>query len=58
MVSAALIAAITGIAGITHVKIPHLFICHAHVMSVPHIIGTTVHDSYILVRPSPASYTT
>ena len=37
---------------------PHLFICHAHVTNVPYIIGTSVRDPYILVRPSPASYTT
>ena len=41
-----------------YVKMPHIFICHAHVTSVPHIIGTSVRDPYILVRPSPASYTT
>ena len=26
------------IAGMPHVKMPHLFICHAHVTNVPHII--------------------
>ena len=37
---------------------PHLFICHAHVTNVPQIIGTSVRDPYILVRSSPALYTT
>ena len=37
-------------------KMPHLFICHAHVTNVPHIIGTSVRDPYILVRPSPARF--
>ena len=40
-----------------YVKMPQIFICHAHVTSVPHIIGTSVRDPYIMVRPSP-SYTT
>ena len=35
-----------------HVKMPHPG------LSVPHIIGTSVRDPHILVRPSPASYTT
>ena len=55
MVSAALPPCI---AGMPHVKMPHLFICHARVTNVPRIIGTSVRDPYILVRPSPASYTT
>ena len=42
-----------------HVKMPHLFICHAHVTSVPHIIGTSVRDPlYWYVRhPLPIQRT-
>ena len=39
-------AATAGIAGLPHVKMPHLYICHTHVTSVPHIIGTSVRDPY------------
>ena len=38
------------------VKMPHLFIYHAHVTSVPHIIGTSVRDLYILVYTSATRF--
>ena len=54
MVSAALPPSQASQVYMPHVKMPHLFICHAHLTSVPHIIGTSVRDRYNWGEPERA----